>query len=80
MERINDISRSLETDVRLEEDLHCFAIVGNEANYKATIVGDYDDIAESLYFALCDDPKLLETVADAVRIVKEVVTTDEESN
>lgn len=80
MERINNIIENIESDVRLEEDLHCFVIVGNETNYKTTIVGDYDEIGESLYFALCDDPKLLETVADAVRIVKEVVTTDEESN
>lgn len=77
METINNIIENIESDVRLEEDLHCFAIVGNETNYKATIVGDYDEIGESLYFALCDDPKLLETVADAVRIVKEVVTTED---
>lgn len=77
MERIDNIIESFEGDVRLEEDLHCFAIVGNETNYKVAIVGDYDEIGESLYFALCDNPRLLETVADAVHIVKASVTTED---
>lgn len=78
MERFNDIFEDLENEVMADTDLHCMAIVGDKDNYKTLVVGDYDKIGESLYFALCDDKKLLETCADAVRIASEVVVKEEE--
>lgn len=78
MERFNDIFEDLENEVMKDTDLHCMAIVGNEEEYKTLVVGDYDKIGESLYFALCDDPKLLTTCADAVRIASEVAVKEEE--
>lgn len=78
MERFDDIFSDLENEVMKDTDLHCVAIVGDKDNYKTLVVGDYDKIGESLYFALCDDQKLLETCADAVRIASEVVVKEEE--
>ena len=78
MERFNDIFENLENEVMADTDLHCMAIVGDKENYKTLVVGDYDKIGESLYFALCDDPKLLTTCAEAVRIASEVVVKEEE--
>lgn len=78
MERFNDIFENLENEVMADTDLHCMAIVGDKENYKTLVVGDYDKIGESLYFALCDDPKLLTTCADAVRIASELVLDNEE--
>lgn len=78
MERFNDIFEDLENEVMKDTDLHCMAIVGDKDNYKTLVVGDYDKIGESLYFALCDDKKLLATCADAVRIASEVVVKKEE--
>lgn len=78
MERFDEIFENLENEVMKDTDLHCMAIVGNKENYKTLVVGDYDKIGESLYFALCDDQKLLETCADAVRIASEVVVNEEE--
>lgn len=77
MERINEIFEDLENEVMKDTDLHCMAIVGNKDNYKTLVVGDYDKIGESLYFALCDDAELLATCADAVRIASEVVVKGE---
>ena len=59
MERFNDIFEDLENEVMKDTDLHCMAIVGDKENYKTLVVGDYDKIGESLYFALCNDQKLL---------------------
>lgn len=78
MERFNDIFKNLENEVMKDADLHCMAIVGNKENYKTLVVGDYDKIGESLYFALCDDAELLATCAEAVRIASEVVVKEEE--
>lgn len=78
MERINDIFEDLENEVMKDTNLHCMAIVGDKDNYKTLVVGDYDKIGESLYFALCDDAELLATCADAVRIASEVVVKEEE--
>ena len=78
MERFNDIFEDLENEVMKDTDLHCMAIVGNKTNYKTLVVGDYDKIGESLYFALCDDGELLATCAEAVRIASEVVVKEEE--
>ena len=78
MERINEIFEDLENEVMKDTDLHCMAIVGNKKDYKPLVVGDYDKIGESLYFALCDDAELLATCADAVRIASEVVVKEEE--
>lgn len=78
MERFNDIFENIENEVMEDTNLHCMAIIGNKGNYKTLVVGDYDKIGESLYFALCDDSRLLDTVADAVRIASEVVVKDEE--
>lgn len=78
MERFNDIFEDLENEVMKDTDLHCMAIVGDKDNYKTLVVGDYDKIGESLYFAFCNDKKLLETCADAVRIASEVVVKEEE--
>lgn len=78
MERINEIFEDLENEVMKDTDLHCMAIVGDKDNYKTLVVGDYDKIGESLYFAFCDDPKLLATCADAVRTASEVVVKEEE--
>ena len=78
MERFNDIFENLEKEVMANTDLHCMAIVGDKENYKTLVVGDYDKIGESLYFALCDDAELLATCADAVRIASEVVVKEEE--
>ena len=78
MERFNDIFEDLENEVMKDTDLHCMAIVGNKDNYKTLVVGDYDKIGESLYFAFCDDAELLATCADAVRIASEVVVKEEE--
>ena len=78
MERFNDIFEDLENEVMADTDLHCMAIVGDKDNYKTLVVGDYDKIGESLYFALCDDAELLATCADAVRIASEVVVKEEE--
>lgn len=78
MKRFDDIFEDLENEVMENTDLHCMAIVGDKENYKTLVVGDYDKIGESLYFALCDDPKLLATCADAVRIASEVVVKEEE--
>lgn len=78
MEIFNDIFESLENEVREDTDLHCMAIVGNKENYKTLVVGDYDKIGESLYFALSNDSRLLATVADAVRIASELVLNNEE--
>lgn len=78
MERFNDIFEDLENEVMANTDLHCMAIVGDKENYKTLVVGDYDKIGESLYFALCDDAELLATCADAVRIASEVVVKEEE--
>ena len=78
MERFNDIFEDLENEVMKDADLHCMAIVGNKKDYKPLVVGDYDKIGESLYFALCDDAELLATCADAVRIASEVVVKEEE--
>ena len=77
MERFDEIFENLENEVMADKDLHCMAIVGDKDNYKTLVVGDYDKIGESLYFALCDDQKLLETCADAVRIASEVVVKEE---
>ena len=73
MERFNDIFENLENEVMEDTNLHCMAIVGDNENYKTLVVGDYDKIGESLYFALCEDAKLLATCADAVRIASEVI-------
>ena len=78
MERFNDIFENLENEVMANTDLHCMAIVGDKENYKTLVVGDYDKIGESLYFALCDDKELLATCAEAVRIASEVVVKEEE--
>ena len=78
MERFNDIFEDLENEVMKDTDLHCIAIVGDKDNYKTLVVGDYDKIGESLYFALCDDAELLATCADAVRSASEVVMKEEE--
>ena len=78
MERFDDIFESLENEVMEDTNLHCMAIVGDKDNYKTLVVGDYDKIGESLYFAFCNDQKLLETCADAVRIASEVVVKEEE--
>lgn len=78
MERFNDIFENIENEVMEDTDLHCMAIVGDKESYKTLVVGDYDKIGESLYFALCDDAKLLATCADAVRIASEVVTKEED--
>ena len=78
MERFNDIFEDLENEVMQDTDLHCMAIVGDKENYKTLVVGDYDKIGESLYFALCNDAELLATCADAVRIASEVVVKEEE--
>lgn len=78
MERFNDIFEDLENEVMADTDLHCMAIVGDKDNYKTLVVGDYDKIGESLYFALCDDAELLATCADAVRIASKVVVKEEE--
>lgn len=78
MERFDDIFENLENEVMEDTDLHCMAIVGNKDSYKTLVVGEYDKIGESLYFALCDDAKLLATCADAVRIASEVVVKEEE--
>lgn len=78
MKRFDDIFESLENEVMKDTDLHCMAIVGDKNNYKTLVVGDYDKIGESLYFALCDDAELLATCADAVRIASEVAMKEEE--
>ena len=78
MERFNDIFEDLENEVMKDTNLHCLAIVGDKDNYKTLVVGDYDKIGESLYFALCDDAELLATCAEAVRIASEVVVKEEE--
>lgn len=78
MERFNDIFEDLENEVMKDTDLHCMAIVGDKENYKTLVVGDYDKIGESLYFALCNDAELLATCAEAVRIASEVVVKEEE--
>lgn len=78
MERFNDIFEDLENEVMKDTDLHCMAIVGDKDNYKTLVVGDYDKIGESLYFALCDDAELLATCADAVRIASEAIVKEEE--
>ena len=77
MERFNDIFEDLENEVMKDTNLHCMAIVGDKDNYKTLVVGDYDKIGESLYFALCNDAELLATCADAVRIASEVVVKEE---
>ena len=77
MERFDDIFENLENEVMEDTSLHCMAIVGNKENYKTLVVGDYDKIGESLYFALSNDSRLLDTVADAVRIASEVVVKEE---
>ena len=78
MERLDEIFENLENEVMKDTDLHCMAIVGNKENYKTLVVGDYDKIGESLYFAFCDDAELLATCAQAVRIASEVVVKEEE--
>ena len=78
MERFDEIFENLESEVMEDTNLHCMAIVGDKDNYKTLVVGDYDKIGESLYFALCDDAELLATCADAVRIASEVVVKEEE--
>ena len=78
MKRFEDIFENLENEVMKDTNLHCMAIVGDKDNYKTLVVGDYDKIGESLYFALCDDAELLATCADAVRIASEVVVKEEE--
>ena len=78
MKRFEDIFENLEKEVMANTDLHCMAIVGDKENYKTLVVGDYDKIGESLYFALCDDAELLATCADAVRIASEVVVKEKE--
>ena len=78
MERFNDIFEDLENEVMADTDLHCMAIVGDKENYNTLVVGDYDKIGESLYFALCNDAELLATCAEAVRIASEVVVKEEE--
>lgn len=77
MERFNDIFENLENEVMADTDLHCMAIVGNKKNYKTLVIGDYDKIGESLYFALCNDDILLDTCAEAVRIASEVAMKGE---
>ena len=78
MERINEIFENLEKEVMANTDLHCMAIVGDKENYKTLVLGDYDKIGESLYFALSNDSRLLATVADAVRIASELELNNEE--
>lgn len=78
MERFDEIFENLENEVMKDTDLHCMAIVGDKDNYKTLVVGDYDKIGESLYFAFCDDAELLATCAEAVRIASEVVVKEEE--
>lgn len=78
MERFDEIFENLENEVMKDTDLHCMAIVGDKDNYKTLVVGDYDKIGESLYFALCNDAELLATCAEAVRIASEVVVKEEE--
>ncbi len=78
MKRFEDIFENLEKEVMANTDLHCMAIVGDKDNYKTLVVGDYDKIGESLYFALSNDSRLLATVADAVRIASELVLDNEE--
>ena len=78
MERFNDIFENLEKEVMANTDLHCMAIVGDKENYKTLVLGDYDKIGESLYFALSNDSRLLATVADAVRIASELELNNEE--
>ena len=77
MERFDDIFESLENEVREDTDLHCMAIVGDKNHYKTLVIGDYDKIGESLYFALCNDDVLLDTCAEAVRIAREVAMKGE---
>ncbi len=78
MKRFEDIFENLEKEVMANTDLHCMAIVGDKNHYKTLVLGDYDKIGESLYFALCNDDVLLDTCAEAVRIASEVVAKEEE--
>ena len=78
MKRFDDIFEDLENEVMKDTDLHCMAIVGDKENYKTLVVGDYDKIGETLYFALSNDSRLLATVADAVRIASELELNNEE--
>ena len=56
-----------------ENDLHCFAIIGNEDSYDVLRVGDYSEIGETLYFALCRNKKLLKTVKSAVEVASSLL-------
>lgn len=78
MERFDYIFENLENEVMEDTNLHCMAVVGDKESYKTLVVGDYDKIGESLYFALSNDSRLLSTVADAVRIASELVLNNEE--
>jgi hypothetical protein len=41
-----------------------------------TRVGDYDDIGESLYFAITRDRKLFDMVSQTVRIAAEILDVE----
>lgn len=68
---MNEIFETLKNECEYN-DLHGMAIVGNDDTYGIHTVGNYDKICESLYFALCDDKKLLKAVKSAVELASEV--------
>lgn len=81
MEREIEILKELREacEARLADDYkaHAFAFTGNGDDYEVEVVGDLDDIGETLYFILSRDKRLLETFAEAVKIASEVVVNEE---
>lgn len=75
VESMRDISNFLTTACENKE-LHCLAITGNDDFYDVTRVGDYDDIGESLYFAITRDRKLFDMVSQTVRIAAEILDVE----
>lgn len=76
---LNELREACED--RLVNDLtaHAFAVVGNKDGYEVEVVGDLDDLGETLYFILSRDKHLLETFAEAVRIASETVVNEEDN-
>ena len=71
MERAKAFSEELRSHCK-ENNLTCFTIVGDKGSFDVNHTCDYNEIGETLYFALCEDPKLLEAVSDAVRAANDM--------
>ena len=73
---LNELREACEDRLVNDNNACAFAFVGGADSYEMEIVGDLDDIGETLYFILSRDARLLDLFAESVRIASEVVVRE----